>query len=267
MASSWKPLHENHAIDVMALALVFREPLPTPLLKRTLIEAEKQALAAGLGSAQPNNTYEFKLGQSVTPVAKAGTMFNAYFEPDGDSAVPDAIAEQLQVDSHAIIYRTWSYVSWKDRIRTLLEPVIPDLLSVVGLSNARLEYRDRFYFDGPIEDVDNSALFQRGTRYIVPNVFDEKNEWHSHTGNFIESDAISRKLLQIAINAADDELEGNMKKRWVDVMTARDNRYQPDVEVSSEAVFNDMDVAHDELITTMSELLTNDVATRIYLKG
>jgi hypothetical protein len=254
----------------MALALVFREPLPMQLLKRTLAEAELQAFAAGLGSAQPHSTYEFNLNRNdVTPVAKPGALFNAYFEPEGDSAIPEAISEQLQIDHQSIVYRTWSYVSWnfhKNRIKALLEPIVPNVFDVVGLAHARLEYRDRFYFNGPIEDVDNSDLFQSDSRYIVPNAFQTKSEWHSYTGNYIETNGVFKKLLQIAINAVDEQEDGNSKRR-VDVLTAIENRYQPDVEISAEAVFTEMDRAHDDLIATMSELITKEMAARIYLKG
>ncbi len=159
---------------------------------------------------------------------------------------------------------SWNY--HRKRVQTLVGPVLSNIIPVVGLANARLEYRDVFYFDGSTADIDNGLLFQKQSRFIVPNAFNHQYEWHSHTGNFVEENDVSKKLLQIAINAVDEQDDQKSTKRRTDVMTARENRYQPNVEINAEAVFNDMNSAHDELISTMSELLTKDMAKRIYLK-
>ena len=62
MPGQWKPIHENHAIDVMAAVLTFSEPIPIRLLSRVLKLSEDAAFAAGLRSRHSMTGVQFMIG-------------------------------------------------------------------------------------------------------------------------------------------------------------------------------------------------------------
>src|SRR5262245_12456878 len=117
MAGVWQPIHENHAIDVMAAVVTFAQPLPDRLLKKVLQLSEGVAFEAGLKSRHSMQQMAFVLtGSPPFPVPDTerirGQMFNAQADSAEGPPVPGRVAEQLQVDQTSVVYRTWRYVSW-----------------------------------------------------------------------------------------------------------------------------------------------------------
>ncbi len=163
--SGWHPIHDNHAIDVMAAVVTFSEPIPHRVLARALRAADEVAIPAGLNSRHSTDTMQFIVGPqgistpAVAPANVQGLRFNAIFKNGDGTPVLGKIAEQLQVDANSIVYRTWRYVSWSwqlDRMRSLMASPFAAVSDVVSVMSTRLEYLDRFWFDGEPQDAPTS---------------------------------------------------------------------------------------------------------------
>jgi hypothetical protein len=281
MSDGWKPIHENHAIEVMAVVLTFAEPLPDRLFRNILRACEDAAFTAGLksrhsrsGSVRVTVTPEGMA--SAVPGGASGLLFNRLFEADDGSPIPGKVAEQLQVDPNSIVYRTWSYVSWGwqlDRMRSIMSEGMKMFSAATSLATLRLEYLDRFQWvltQGPA-DVDR--LLRRESPYIAPSIFDATDLWHSHTGKFLPSASLTKRLQQVHIDALEGVVGGpvegeNHPVRWVNIVTAREDRIPVvdiDAEVPNPDIFGMLDEFHEELKDLLGSVIRGDVAQRIYL--
>src|SRR5690242_9586196 len=108
MPSIWHPVHENHAIDVMAAVVAFSEPIPELPFKRILKASEDVAFAEGLRSRHSihGGTMEIAVssggGQPLigTPL---GRSFHSLEEISDQGPVPARIVEQLQITTTQIV--------------------------------------------------------------------------------------------------------------------------------------------------------------------
>lgn len=273
---AWLPVHDNHAIDVMAISLRFGQPIPDLVLKRALKAGEDAAFQAGLrsrhtvtGFAIPAQIGGPGAAAPPLPVVPTGRIYNSLREmPTGDQPVPEAVIEQLQITNFDITYRTWSYVSWKwqsSRAKLLIADALKCIVGVVPVQAQRLEYLDRFRFDGPVDEVDVAAVLKDGGEWVAPHVFKRRGMWHSHTGAFLPNEkGTVQRLAQVHIDAFDDPTP----TRWINVMTAREDREQnEEAEQSADTIFSDLDKLHEELIDLFGSLVTKEIADQIYLTG
>lgn len=273
----WQPFNDNHAIDVMAAVVSFAQPVPDLTLKKILKAAEDVAFPAGLRSRHRSHSMVVvdPQGVSAIPPNVSGFIFNASSE--GDDALPGRrVAEQLQVDTNSVVYRIWRYVSWSwqiERMHLLMAPAIKVAQSVTAIGSVRLEYLDRFWFDGDPADAIISSLLRRDCPYLASHIFERKDLWHVHTGAFLATNPIKR-LQQVLVDALDAPALGNLTeeiKRWIHITTALEDRFAMDGENdprdNPDFPFNSFDTMHVELKNLLSTIITAESANRIYLTG
>jgi uncharacterized protein (TIGR04255 family) len=279
VAGTWEPIHENHAIDVMAAVVTFGEPIPVLLLKRVLQIAEEAAFEAGLRSRHSLHQTQMTFGPDgallspPSPGAVQGQLFNSLVDVPGGAPVSFQVAEQLHVAQDKVMYRTWRYVSWLwqlERIQKLLLPVIAAIRDSVRISTQRLEYLDRFRWDGDLADVEYSAALKTDSPLIAPHVFSRSDLWHNHTGAFLPSGNDRKRLLQIAIDTLDSQPAPSLPlTRLLSITTAREDRFNvPDVDESqqtTESIGQTFDSSHTELKEVLSTLISDAMVERIYL--
>ncbi len=279
MAGAWLPLHENHAINVMALVVTLAEPIPAPMFRKAFSRAEEAALKQGLTHRQPvMNMIQISVQQGIVQpvqqVASGGAIFSSYFDNEMFPVGSPQLSEQLQIEPLSIVYRTWSYVSWswqKQRYFELLGSFFEIISGLVAAATIRFEYQDRFVYEGNPLDADPALLLRKGSPYLAPHVFEERGMWHSHTGRFLNGPDVSKKLLQINVDAV-DEGEREDIQRWVNITTARENRYPtaPNAAVVAldlELIATAMDSQHEELKVALGAIINSKTASQIYLEG
>lgn len=273
--TQWHPINENHAIDVMAVLINFAEPIPDLILKRAVKSTEEVAFSQGLRSRHfyQGGSISFTVNSGQPGSAQAvplvqGRTYNSVVE--GADPISSRIAEQVQVTQGFLAYRTWQYVSWNwqlDRIRALLGPALSSVVGSVFVGSVRLEYLDRFYFDGSGEQASPDRVLKRDSPYVAPHVFSRQDLWHSHTGAFLPDDGRVKRLEQVHIDAVDQSgLTGPGSVRCINLMTAREDRYSDsDFEQSVDGILGSLGGLHDELIKLLGAVVTKDIADRIYL--
>jgi uncharacterized protein (TIGR04255 family) len=269
---NWQPVHENHAIEVMAVKVDFAELVPLPLLRRALRVAEEGAFAAGLRSRHTLGG-QISGGSGVVLGVIQGQIFNAGIETVDSEPVPLKVSEQLQVDQTAITYRTWRYVSWSwqaERVKSLLLPVVDTVYGIVSIAHAQLEYLDRFRFDGPPNSAAVALLLKEGAPLVAPQIFSKSDLWHSHTGAYLPSGDQTKRLQTVNVDAINDPAQGDNMRRWVNIVTLRRDTFSADVVheggPSSDKILELLNTMHTELKDLLGMLITDAMASRIYLR-
>jgi hypothetical protein len=279
MTDGWVPIHDNHAIDVMAASVAFSEPIPDRLLKSVLKASEGVAIAVGLKSRHLARGVQFTVGPAgVAPIGSppvVGYVFNAIM-PGSDEVGPSSrISEQLRVEQAQIAYRTWNYVSWSwqiERMKALMLPALAAVQDAVSFSAMRLEYLDRFRFAGIANEADFTTLIRRNSPLVAPHIFSRSDLWHSYTGAFLPSKDTRKRLQQVHIDVVDDPAEvisGIPQVRWANIMTAREDRIRSegidDPAQNPDLTLEEFSGYHLELKEMLAEVITDDLAQRIYL--
>jgi uncharacterized protein (TIGR04255 family) len=283
MSASWEPVKEGHSIEVAAGSVNFSEPLNELLWKRTLRLAEQVSRPAGLVDRTTFNAFQLTFGGgnlSAGPNIGHGPVGNVVFRrlsivenPTG--AITHTVAEEFAVGRVTLTYRTMVYTRWsafRERLRTLLRPVLEMSVQGAAIANIRLEYRDVFIFSGIPNDPATGDLLRKDSKFIAPHIFARSDLWHSHTGMFIPEPTVQKRLVQINIDANDVPSVDSSVRRAITILTAvQDNLDQTDSgELENE--FNMGDIvadrfeslhAHSKII--FGQLVTPAVAERIGL--
>jgi hypothetical protein len=204
-------------------------------------------------------------------------MINSIFEGDEAAAPSMRVAEQLQVNQGAVVYRTWNYVSWSwqiERMKMLMRPALEAVHGSVSFAAQRLEYLDRFRFEGDITEIDIGSVMRQGSPFIAPHVFALADLWHSHTGAFLPPTDSAKHLLQVHIDALDDPpvaSPGVAQTRFINILTALEDRFPVDnldeMDRSVDDIFGRFVSQHSESKEIFASVITDGMADRVYLKG
>ncbi|WP_131821030.1 hypothetical protein [Ensifer sp. LCM 4579] len=263
--------HEANAIEAMAINIRFSEPVGSLLMKKIISELEHSTSRAGLIDKRPLQGFQVNLANpgEVKPVASGAMAFQkTSLERDREGQVQSILASQIEAQATHFTYQTWRYSKWTSELATVLEILLSALkiaTQSVALGSIRLEYLDRFYFEGePSEAVVNNLL-RADSGWIAPHVFEAPDLWHSHTGKFVDVAEDRRKLLLVNadfqdLTGPDPHLHG---RRSLQLMTAAEERFADQgYEVTSESVesflsstLNDL---HGKAITVFKEVMNND---------
>jgi hypothetical protein len=279
----WQPFHGNHAIDVMAAVVTFAQRVPDEALRPMLSAAEDAAFPAGLTSrhsVQMAQAIAGPQGRSASGPAGdiQGLCFNAVFAEEDGTPTPSRIAEQLHVDANSVAYRTWRYVSWSwqmERLRSLMAPVLVQVRDVASVASVRLEYRDRFWFEGEPQEAITSDLLRVDSTHLAPHLFERQGLWQLHTEAFLPPDPVQR-LEQVLVDAREEPAPGKRAapaKRWICITTALEDRFLasasdamlPDPRDCGEFPFDLLDGLHSDLKVLLGSIITGSIANRICL--
>jgi len=208
--------------------------------------------------------------QATTPTPEiSGIVF--------DRLMPDGTQEwSLDVSSKHVVVGGANYTRWNDmwaEARALFRVVLPTVLRSRSVTTIGLQYLDEFKWRGNRSDFRAEFLFQKGSNYIAPNIFELNDLWHNHHGFFrhCDSPCAHRGLTNINIDVADQE-----DFRVIAISTAH-RALLPEsiVDIDTLMGANDSTGTLDELLETMHQLnkellgglLTPDMQERINLNG
>ena len=267
----WHPIHENHAIAVMAAAVTFAEPLTSVVYRKFLQAAEEAAFNAGLKSRHVTGNLQFKVGSDGRPIPQRsdqnyGRIFNSTSESDGGASV----SEQLQIEPTSNVYRTWNYTSWGtilERLSELLSIPLDLAASATTIATIRLEYLDRFRFDGNISLDDARSALAEKSPWLSPHVYEREGQWHCHTGAFLPVASGKEWLLQVRVDATDEptlDSPVSVPVRWLNISTAFEKRLT-DTDLEPVAALQVFDEFHRPLKGVLEQIISPDLSTRIFL--
>ncbi|HEX2554204.1 MAG TPA: hypothetical protein VHL98_10910 [Microvirga sp.] len=137
----------------------------------------------------------------------------------------------------------------------------------------KLEYWDRFVFDGPAHDVDYGSLLNSASGHLPKFGFETKGLWHSHVGYFAEPGLSSRRLINLNIDAFDVSrsigapLEAPEQLRSVGIYSmVQDDQGHRSLASGSDTV-SSLEEMHTILKLLLADVITRQAAERISLNA
>jgi uncharacterized protein (TIGR04255 family) len=232
-ATMWKLLNDRNAIEVMAIQLRFSEALGSVAAKRVESDLASSANRAGLIDRIPIQGFQLNIANpgEVRQVLGPAMLYQSSSIVRGDDgAVAKVLSAQVEFQPTHVSYHSWRYSGWTQEKSKPLDILLKPLaraLSGVALAAVRLEYLDRFYFDGLPINADPKSVLDPGSGWIAKHVFDTPNLWHSHTGRF-DDVTESRRTLHM-VNADFQDLTGPLPKlagrRALQLVTASEYQF------------------------------------------
>jgi len=270
----WRPAHAEHAIEKASFVINFQENIPKKIFDAATIAASKELIAAGFVP-------------SVAP-AEAGTitieLINSNAHPINSDVKAfqmirsNEIFEEIIIRRKQLIYITSRYPRWsrfKERIESVFGRLIESFLHVSDIEFLKIEYFDRFVFDGDRHEARYEELFKRGTPYIPKFYFDRNDLWHCHAGYFITSGKGYQRLINANVDIVDvapvsaHPSEHAIAKRSSAIYTTAEDRFwvaqAPNAPGSIEEIFDIADDMHAELKLVLGEIISPALANAISL--
>ncbi len=291
----WRLAHEDHAIERVSVTFQFAEPVPSKPWQRLLNAATLRLPENGFNST--SDDVELNLAQLVMPgggpfsqggalvIGPGGAIIGA-----GQPGAPPStgrtfrvvggneVREEVSLHRHQVVYSTTLYDRWtsyKERMLALLSPLLDQSLPVVNLGTIKLEYWDRFVFMEAAEGADYRDLLRSGSRHLPSFPFDRNDLWHSHIGYFTQPGLSAKRLLNLNIDVMDlVEAQNTLTaqapqaRRSVGIYSMAQDTIAPDRTPASAAeTQSTLDEMHAVLKETLADVVTDETAERISLKG
>lgn len=281
----WQPAHEAHAIERVNVTFQFGEAVSSKLwssmLNRATLDYQKKGFnvttdgiefavspiappqAMGMG-ASPAGVVPAAGAVLPGPLPIAGTTTRTLRRVVGNEVWEEVALSQLRFSYATTRYDRW--VPFRQRLYELLEGLLNQALQVVDLNLVKMEYWDRFVFDGAPSVIDYGALF-RSNSGLVANFYSGMAElWHSHIGHFVPSPAHTKRLFNLNVDVFDATDQGGLKRSAAIYSMAQDTISETPPSNASEAV-PILDDQHKLLKEAMKSVIVPEMAERIGLNG
>ncbi len=269
----WQPAHEAHAIERVCVTFRFPQDMPDKQWQKLLGSQTPKLQQESFGFADMRLASQIIIGPADVP------------QPPLDiSNVPanrrifrsESTGEELQLQPSQLIYFTSRYISWnyfKERMISLLSQFLHETLSVLNINIVKLEYWDRFVFNGEPNNVAYGELFRFGSRHFPNFLFDQVDLWHSHIGYFASSELNVKRLINFNVDILDiatapdanSQIPGLPKRSAGLYSMAQDSieaSAAPDNLNKTEEI---LDQLHAILKDVLADALTAEAANRIAL--
>jgi uncharacterized protein (TIGR04255 family) len=196
----WRPAHEDHAIERVAVTLQFSEAIAQKAWEPLLAAATAEALKKGF----------LAVGDNIQLTLQSRNLVNiGNTPPSGRNFqlnLGSGVQEEIQIHRSQFLFATTKYKRWdgfKSKSLDVLSNSLDSALSIVNLANLKLEYWDRFNFDGPISDVEYKSLLRSDCILLPKFIFQMSELWHSHVGYFAKAKQAPTCLVNLNADAID----------------------------------------------------------------
>ncbi len=285
----WSPAHPNHAIERVTVLFQFGENVPSRLWESILAQASERSSALGFTSAVD----EMEMNFMPLPVGQPapGAVFPQMFFGHGGGNQPaqtragrtfqviedGVVREQLSLRRNLFFYSIPTYTSWidlRDRIQNLVSSYLDSVMASISLSTMKLEYWDRFVFEGAEEGLSYSELFREGSRNLPAFPFGLTDLWHSHVGYFIPSNSAARRLFNLNVDMVEgtEPAQGLMpptpRRRSAGLYSMVQDSYEAQAAPPNwTAMSLILDEMHGILNASVSDTITDGMASMINLNA
>lgn len=282
----WELAHPNHAIERVSVSFHFSEGIPTKPWQSILNSAALELPKKGFNDS--SDDVEINLAQIVAPNIRAQ---NPELAAAGPANIPGQsiqsrvagrtfrvlsgsdVLEEVTLHRQRLLYASTRYDGWarfKDRLLAVVNPFLGAALPIVNLNVLKLEYWDRFVFDGSLEDVDYRDLLRPTSRHLPSFPFDTRELWHSHVGYFTPAAETNRILVNVNVDVLDlKEAEAAptaSQRRSVGIYSMAQETLGQAVSPSDAAgALPNLDFMHHILKQALADVITDEAAERIAL--
>lgn len=269
----WRMLHQTNAIEGAAITVRFSEPLSSMIGKKVIRELESVASAEGFLDKQPLQQFQVHVSPQNADVrqsAATGMIFqHSKLERDPSGTVTPLLARQFIFQPEQLVMQILRYRGWETEYPATLRMMGPALKvasGVVPLSAVRIEYLNRFLFEGTVNQGQVEGLL-KPSDLIANHVFGTTDLWHSHTGRFDQIRPESRRLIQVnadlQILNPPHPTAGN---RTFALMLAVERQFSPpgleaDPDTVAEQLAEHLPSLHDDIHHLLKQLIDSKFAS------
>jgi hypothetical protein len=285
----WQPAHEAHAIERVSITFQFAEAIPSKLWQATLnratleyqekgfnaimegVELNLGQLFTGQGFAMPGGT-PFGVGEPL-PLTGQGAALPGLTARTFRVVVGSQVREEISLSQQRFVYTSTRYDRWgafSQRLYDLIGPPLEQALSVVNLPTIKIEYWDRFVFDGLPAEANYRELFRMESRYLPTFFFDMNDLWHSHVGHFASTAPTAKRLINLNVDVfdfADAAMAGTLKRSIGIYSMGQDTVVTPPYFSAAADTAVVLDDLHVILKEALADVILPEMAERISLNG
>jgi uncharacterized protein (TIGR04255 family) len=271
----WQPIHDQHAIAVVAVVVTLSGELPERSASRLQQKAVELGSGMGLTSSAPIHGFAVDPSRGMaTASEKLGLVINSISDVPKIPGFALDFSKQIQIDRNSLMYRTSVYTRWsamRGDLEKLVSPLIEMISEIIGVHSIRLEYLDRFFFTGDINEASVQELISPECQMIAPHIFGEAANWHSHSGSARPVEpAGATAITHVNVDAkslTQRGTSGAKRMRVVNLMTAREDRNPfgkvAESDYNADLMLKRLDEMHDELKKMISDILVLSVQEKI----
>ncbi|MFC5737732.1 TIGR04255 family protein [Sinirhodobacter huangdaonensis] len=181
----WKPIHEAHAIDRVRILVQFNSPLTDKILTKAAAPATSKFQELGFEQLhRAESTIQgFMIAIPPGPIAPEIAQ-NGWVLKRGSAGV---LTEEAGFRDGVFGYLSTEYGRWDNlatRFWDVFEVPLSIALDSTDISSIKLEYWDRFVFDGEPTSADIRDLLATVDPVIPKSAVSGAMLWHSHSGWF-----------------------------------------------------------------------------------
>lgn len=204
---AWRPLHTNHAIERVKLAIQFSESIPAKVSKQMSEAIGMKRHDLRMTGPTPVQTIDLQFTPGMSaPVAQPASTGWQFTRAAGNGLPLEAVL----CDGTLLSYETSEYQRWdvfKRRLSKVLDEPVARAAVSLDLASVVLEYTDRFIFDGAAEQADVEDLLNGMTAVLPEAALQGRSLWHLHKGWF-ESEDGGEVLINQNFDAQDGSVPG-----------------------------------------------------------
>lgn len=261
----WRPIHEAHAIERVRLIAEFSSPLTVKLLNKCAQRFYDAAESLGFDTKErvPGNVAPgFSI--SLNGFGPNVTDLNGYVMKRHSGGL---FAEEVGFRENSFGYVTTEYSRWQNfesRLGDVLLPGLYEAAQYTDIASLRLEYWDRFKYEGPPTEADARALLSSFDETIPLNSVQGRTLWHSHAGWFEEFEG-THYLINRNLDANDFQDSDGSMKRCLAVYTFVEARLAGQ-DVSEAELKRHLAEMHRRSVLMFGSAITEKVRAQIGLK-
>jgi uncharacterized protein (TIGR04255 family) len=262
---TWKPINEEHSIELVRLVLSFAPSLAEKATK-TICECFGSVLASeGFTPSGDIVTQNVQLGDvpSKFKADLSEQFFGRRFLRGSHGGLP---AEALEVRQDSISYESKQYDSWPRFLSNVVDVVLPigtDFFKLTDISSVSLEYFDRYIFDGRPELATPGSLLNNLAGRLHSDAISGKEIWHIHRGWF-ETEKKFRYLVNQNFKATNGKVNNSETVRSIEVFTKVEAQLGPNF--TDFGMINEyLDDMHDRSKVLVSEILNDEMVEKVGL--
>lgn len=261
--SEFRPVYKSHAIEKCAATVTFAEPLPKKAFGKLVDNATPHITSTGLVRGQQPSGFQFDTATgTMSPLDGAG--------PTQFSSANNVV--QLHVLPEAVIWGTKQYLRWKNfrqDFEKCTSPLLNEFSEYTNISSVKLEYWDRFFWQGSWEDLDVKKLLNLDNDLAVKASETFSREWHNHVGWF-EAKKYGRRLINVNVDLISINTPTTTDQPSVGIYTMVHDQTRTDAdrdELSKVDLLEHFDQIHIEMKSLLSRILTDSASDMISLSS
>ncbi|WP_102784119.1 TIGR04255 family protein [Thalassospira sp. GB04J01] len=259
----FRPIYKSHAIEKCAATVAFGDQLPKKVFGQLLESATPLLTANGLVQGQQPSGFQFDVATGkVSPIDGHGpTQFSS-----------ENNVVQLHVLPDAIVWGTKQYLRWKNfrqDFQKSTEPLLSEFDKATNVSSIKLEYWDRFFWQGNWDDLDIKKLLKSDSELSIKAAGQFSREWHNHVGWF-ETKNFGRRLINVNIDLISINSPTATDQPSVGIYTMVHDQTRTDAErdeLNTLSLIKRFDQIHDEMKHLLSQVLTPSASEMINLNS